>query len=268
MLKIITHTYHAFMRTIFLQIILAFVTMPLLVGWGLPISIVGLLSNLFFAPALCAFLIIASIIFTTEVLHIPNSLIVVAFDYLSTYWLKALATSKSYWLIGFPAPSKLILGATTLIGIGFVICTKRLRIELRITCALLLLGSIMSSYHLLTPKQISCILHYKNYQITIQKNQRGLTLIIPALRTKTDTFLRWVNTQLKSTLYKWYGSTALHQIVLLNPSQQLINHIQQSSGISCNWITIIRSNNTMHYSTVTHQATPAPLFYTTQHAAD
>lgn len=268
MLKITAHIYRTILHALFIQIILAFVTMPLLIGWGLPISLAGFLSNLIFAPMLCTFLIGASIVFITEILNIPNGLLVAVFDRLSSWWLKLLATSKPCWLIGFPAPPALILGATTLIGLGFVIFTKRMRIELRMACAILLLGSIMGGYHFLTPRPSHCTVQYKGHQITVQKNQQGLTLIVPPLRAKPEPFLRWITMYLKSALYRHYGSTALHQIVLTNPSQQIIDHLKQSSSIVFNWLTIIQCDNKLRYSTITHQAMPALLFCTTQHEVD
>ena len=71
------HTFEArvnywLMRTIYVQLYLSLMSSPILIYWGLPVSLASPLGNILFNPLLVVFLFFSSLLFFTELLHIPN----------------------------------------------------------------------------------------------------------------------------------------------------------------------------------------------------
>ena len=82
--------------------------MPVLLHWGLPISVMSFVGNFLFTPALVALTVLGSLVFFAELAGIPNGLCITLFDYISTTW---------YWLLSFGQPSWLIERANPGLGI-------------------------------------------------------------------------------------------------------------------------------------------------------
>lgn len=266
--KICFATYHSLLNLLYLQIILAFVTTPILIGWGLPISIVGLVSNLIFTPFLCGFLFLASIVFITQLLYIPNDLLLYPIEWCSSLWIRLLSINSPSWLVGCTSPHPILLGAMVSAGIGCFMLTKKWRTELRIACAAIVFGSCIASYCLLAPASQNFTIHYQSYPVTITTHKQGITVLVPHLRTRPRRFIHWVNTQLSSMLYKKIGSNRLWQLIITNPAPTLIKSLHQLPIIPCRWLTIITNHHKQCYCTVSHQAMPAPLSCTARHAVD
>ncbi|MFH1253899.1 MAG: hypothetical protein V1646_00515, partial [bacterium] len=91
------------------QVIVTLVSIPILVGWGLQISMMTFIGNLIFAPILTIFLILSSIVFFTELLGIPNLFIIKALEFVTIFWDIILSLGKKEWLFGFCKPSTFFL---------------------------------------------------------------------------------------------------------------------------------------------------------------
>ena len=91
------------------QLIVTLASIPILVGWGLQISLMSFIGNLIFTPILTIFLILSSIIFFTELLGLPNSFVIKILEITTNFWENALNLGKKEWLIGFCHPTTLIL---------------------------------------------------------------------------------------------------------------------------------------------------------------
>lgn len=85
-----------------LQLFITCVSMPILVHWGLPLSLMTVPGNLLFAPILTLFLLLSSIIFFAELLHIPNGLSIKFLEYLSFGWEWVMSHGSNSWLFGMP----------------------------------------------------------------------------------------------------------------------------------------------------------------------
>ncbi len=85
-----------------LQLLISIVILPILIAWGLPISIMSILGNLIFAQFLTAFIFISAILFTTDLLGIPNYFIAQALELITNIWHYILSFGSAHWLIGFP----------------------------------------------------------------------------------------------------------------------------------------------------------------------
>ena len=85
-----------------LQLLISIVILPVLIAWGLPISIMSIVGNLIFAQFLTAFIFVSALLFTTDLLGIPNYFIAQALELITNVWHYVLSWGSARWLVGFP----------------------------------------------------------------------------------------------------------------------------------------------------------------------
>ena len=84
-----------------LQLLISVVILPILIAWGLPISIMTIIGNLVFAHFLTAFIFVSALLFSSDLLGIPNSFIVITLEWITQIWHYLLSLGSAHWLIGF-----------------------------------------------------------------------------------------------------------------------------------------------------------------------
>src|SRR5258708_38016064 len=94
----------SFLKSIQLQLFISFISLPFLIGWGLPISLLTPISTLIFGPFLTCFLLISSLIFFLELFYVPNSIFIWLLENITHIWLMCLNLEQRTWLIGFTKP--------------------------------------------------------------------------------------------------------------------------------------------------------------------
>ncbi len=85
-----------------LQFVISLMSLPLLIVWGIPISIMSPLANFIFTPLLILFLWISCLASICIIAHIPCNIFESILNSLTNFWLYLLSFSKPTWLIGFP----------------------------------------------------------------------------------------------------------------------------------------------------------------------
>ncbi|NBP01705.1 MAG: hypothetical protein EBU90_16525 [Proteobacteria bacterium] len=111
--RFITQWIRYIARFIQVQLFLSTVSLPILVAWGLPISIMTGVGNFIFNPFLALFLLCSSFIFFTELLYIPNDWLIKALEKITEFWAYCLSFGNKGWLIGFDKSSlALVIFAT------------------------------------------------------------------------------------------------------------------------------------------------------------
>lgn len=86
-----------------LQLLISIVILPILIAWGLPISIMSIIGNLIFAQFLTAFIFVSALLFTSDLLGIPNSFVATVLEWVTQAWHYVLSFGSAHWLVGFPA---------------------------------------------------------------------------------------------------------------------------------------------------------------------
>ncbi len=97
--KIITNYIFSFLE---LQFVISLMSLPLLILWGIPISIMSPLANFIFTPLLMLFLWISCLTTICIIAHIPCSFFETILNIMTDFWLYLLSFSNPTWLIGFP----------------------------------------------------------------------------------------------------------------------------------------------------------------------
>ena len=109
-----------FLKIIYLQIFMMLIAWPILLCWGIPLSLLSPLGNLIFSPFLICFLVISTLIFLCELLTIPNLWLIVILEKLSIFWSIAAQYGTNQALLTLPTPSLAIVIAIPLVVLLFL----------------------------------------------------------------------------------------------------------------------------------------------------
>ena len=190
-------------RFVQVQLFLTAVSAPILLSWGLPISVLSLLGNLLFFPALVAFLTLSSTIFFLELLHIPNGAPIWCLEKLTSAWLSAMSlTSGPKWLVSFRTPSEYLLILLPLLAFGILYYKKTSPLSRSVPLlALLLVCSFgylkITGQPTTVVEQIPC----NGGQITLIKSDGTTTLIDPGVLGRRGSASSWAEYTLANHFY-------------------------------------------------------------------
>lgn len=228
-------------------------SLPILLGWGLPISLVSWFATPLFAPIFSLFLLCSTVIFFSYFLYLPTWPVVWVMEKTCTLWLLILSWYKHWWLIGFCVPHPLVLGIP-------VVCTL----------------AIMHYKYYVHPWQrilymsiviIGYCLALKMYQYmheplitSIPCNGSALTIISTHDKTicidngcmaKKRPNIAWIEYELLPTITKKTGKTHITHFVCLKSSirsLEIVKLLNKNSPLTLVIIPVIHSSNTEQYA--------------------
>lgn len=212
------------------QLIVTLVSIPILVGWGLQISLMTFIGNLIFAPILTIFLILSSIVFFTELIGIPNSFIIKILEFVTIFWDIILSLGKKEWLWGFCKPTTFFLFLIPAVAFLMLLFMKNKSSKTKL---LSLLAFCILSIFCLT--LIPIILHkqpasssFYDGKLTINfDTDKNITLIDNGFFDTKPSPGKTVNYELKQYLIKNIGKTELQNVTLLKPGARAFKGAQE-----------------------------------------
>ncbi|MFI5332524.1 MAG: hypothetical protein ACHQVS_00310 [Candidatus Babeliales bacterium] len=225
--SLITKIIRWILHGIQLQLFITLFSLPLLCAWGLPLSLLSPLGNLLFGPMLTLFLLLSSFIFLTELIGIPNGLLIMLLEQVTTYWLSIMHADTKRWLIGFTQPSYFILLLLPLSAILVMICNQTRSLYRSSICLLLLLiGFWGYAWYLQrsTPAHIPIICN--NGAVHLIQHQGTFTLIDPGYLGKTMGAPSWVQFTLIPQIIQRTGCTVLDHVIVLQPNTMTLKAVE------------------------------------------
>jgi hypothetical protein len=205
-----------------IQCFVTLVSLPILIAWGLPLSIATPVGNIIFSPFLTAFLLFSSLIFITELIGIPNSILIYCLETIHSTWNYLLSYGTHAWLLYYKLPSYYIL---VILGcIPFIIILhKKTRVAhiAFISLCILISTTLALTYcpQEYAVHEIDCL----GKSITLITSQRETILIdTGALGRKLST-PSWVEYTLIPLLAQEYGINTLDHVVLLKPGKMVFD---------------------------------------------
>lgn len=226
MLKKITNFLLTFLE---LQLFVTLFSWPILIAWGLPLSWATPLGNLIFGPILTLFVFLGSLCIVTELIFIPNGLLITALEYLTQFWLWALSWGTNSFFIYFPKPTLIWLLTSPACAIAVIVVTKNKFVRIALFC--LFLGVLGTLFHL-NPENKKLIHQLpcgskKLYLITFKKKS---LLIIPENMKAKRSFDQWVQYTLLPALIKITGNPSIDCVIVFNAhdaTQEWIKMLQE-----------------------------------------
>lgn len=206
-------------RSFQLQMYLTLISGPILVYWGLPVSLASPIGNIVFHPLLTLFLFLSSLIFFCQILHIPHGILIYGLQKTSFLFHYLLGLGSQEWLMGFAKPPLWILIVTPLVT-ACIFCCKKTRTPYRSICCLLLLSVLTGSYlkYICKPLPATDIACNNGHVKLIYANNE-IVLIDPGVLGARLSSSSWVEFTLVPTIIQLTGHTTINHIVILQPSQ-------------------------------------------------
>jgi hypothetical protein len=207
------------LRFLQLQLFLTLVSWPLLLYWGLPLSLASIVGNFIFTPFLVVFLLLSSLLFLCELCFIPHTLLIYALEHVSNFWYNILLYADRSWLIYAPEPSCIAVILVLVSGFyilhhkkfshPFISCTL-------FTCVLTLFYAYLYSIHPQPgTEHITC---FNNALTLITSNCHKTILIDPGYLARRISAPDYVQFTLVPQLSK-KGIRSLESVIIFKPSR-------------------------------------------------
>lgn len=124
------HIYNWLIKFLELQLFVTIGSLPIFIWWGLPISIMTIVGNLIFSPILILFLFLSALIFFTQLVYIPNGLLIYGLNLLTNLCVKILSFGDKSWMIGLK--DKYMLFSLIPFVLAFIIVKSQLKREYKV----------------------------------------------------------------------------------------------------------------------------------------
>ena len=208
-----------FFSFLVLQLFLILISLPILLAWGLPFSIMSPVGNLVFAPFLTVFLFIASLLFFTELAAIPNEWLVWLLDYITGAWQWCMNWGTGAWLYALPEPAWWICCAMP-VGTCAIMSYRFFRSDgARASVLLMALALCCLVLHGMQPRrptitQIAC----NDLPVTIINTGNKTIVVDTGALGRTASTGSWCRYSLLSEVMKRTGRTTIDCLVSLQPT--------------------------------------------------
>lgn len=217
--------FHWIGRYIQVQLFITLVSLPILVAWGLPISMLSLIGNLFFSPVLVLFLFISSLIFFLQLCGFPCGICVFLLEKIGTWWLRALSIADKKWLIVFQKPN--LLWLMLIVGVAFfVIWYPKLRPLSRSISALSLLLMVVCILLLMNRYSTSgiCMIDRSKASIIFAYSPQKTVVIDPGLLGSGKVKQSWPEYKLLPEIARVCGKSYIDDYFILKPNQTVFEY--------------------------------------------
>jgi hypothetical protein len=233
----ITHFYASacrwLLRFITLQLFVSLMSLPLLVAWGLPLSLLSPFGNSLFNPLLTVFLILATLIFATELMYLPNQWLCWLLEKTNSLFVATSSYADSSWLVGIRQLPLPILFTIPIIGL-WIIITPRLRTQG--ARALALAGTLIvifaGAYFTNSSYLGACASQCKNKPVALAYADHTLAVFDYGSFNATSRCRAWWNYTVMSQIAKKTGKTTIDYLVVLSPSEKTLEAVAMITSLT------------------------------------
>jgi hypothetical protein len=223
-----TQWYTSLLKSVQLQLFISFISLPFLIGWGLPISLVMPISTLMFSPFLTCFLLVSSLIFFLELFYIPNALFIWCLEQITTIWLACLNLEQRAWLIGFQKPSIIVLLCIPFIALALVHSKKIITMKTRTGLLALLLITTCAALKLFPYAQHNHIIHIacNKGDITLAHHTNIVTMIDPGYMSSRPNYESFILYTLVPEIVQKTGTMQIDHLVIGKLNKRMLDAVQ------------------------------------------
>jgi hypothetical protein len=219
---------HGLARFMQLQLFLTLFSLPIVLAWGLPVSLLSPLGNLIFGPALTIFLFLSSLIFFGQLVCIPVAPLIWLLEKSTSLWLTFMHADLQTWLVGCSAPPLFCMVLMGIVPFFIMIHTKigrHLYVNLGALTALLAVITLYLKCAAIPHTRIVEIPCNKG-NITFIKTAHTHILIDPGYLGQRINALSFAQYTLIPTILKSSGSTTIDHLIILQPNTMTFQAIE------------------------------------------
>lgn len=208
------HKYHIHQAAKFFatQLCVTLIAWPLMLEWGLPVSILSPLGNAIFSPFVTAFLALCTLITGSEILHIPHGLLSTGLERLTDLWLTIVKIAPPGLILTLKKPP-LALSLSAPIGAILIMHSRAIRGIYKKIIALGLLFTLLTALFVLVPQPEQISIPYGSHQITLQTNNGLLVAYDPGFTRRVSGMENWIVFTLLPQLSIHFGRQTIDQYV-------------------------------------------------------
>lgn len=214
-----------------LQLFLFLLSLPILIAWGLPVSVMVLIGTPIFAPFLTVFLFISMLIFMCALCSIPYSFLVVILKWCTIIWDFCLSYSTKQWLVYFAMPSKMIIAtwgvANCWILLKFLQFAPRKRFYLLCFYTLLCLILLLGYKQFFSPS--NHVFSSKKGKLQVLFAKKSIIFVDAQFFSQKNDYNDWVQYTLIPVLAKKVGHIHIDTIIVQQLSKRTLVSLQTIS---------------------------------------
>ncbi len=206
------------LKFIHLQLFITLMSLPIFLAWGIPISIMSGGATLLFTPLLTAFLLLSSLIFFSELLFLPNGLLIWFLELVTNIWLYMISFESKSWMIGFTKPPLWFLIGLPLLTIG-ILLNKKIKTQKQSVFCLVFLLVVTIGYlkWLQTPTTLITTIACNKGEITLIRAHNKTIVVDPGVIGQRLSAPSWVQYTLIPEIIKQTGATTIDHLIILKP---------------------------------------------------
>jgi len=211
------------LRFITFQLFISLMSLPLLIAWGLPLSVLSPFGNGLFNPLLTFFLMLSTLIFITELIFLPNQWLCWRLEKTNMLFIATSRYADSSWLIGVRQLPLPLLCTIPLIGLWIIFTPQLDKPGLRALALAGTLTVIFMSAYLTNSSYLETYTYGKRNKSTIIAYADHSLVIFDfgALNTSFR-YRSWWDYTLMSEITKKTGKTTIDYLVCLDPSEKTL----------------------------------------------
>lgn len=211
------------------QCALTIVSLPIIVYWGLGVSVAAVLGNLLFTPLLMIFLFACTLTFFAALCHLPHGYLDALLNALTALWHYALGYGDQCWIIHCARPHLIILAIPV---VALVVCLRHpaihsTRRRLLAMCSILLvfLGYCWLQQQYMLHVHPTRVLYEKLYAIV--RTDKQLIVIDNGFCARKKSPDKVIDFQVLPELAKTYGSMSIAEYSITKPTRGSMKAAEQ-----------------------------------------
>lgn len=213
-------------RFVYVQYFLMLVSLPILIGWGLPFSMHSALGNLIFTPLITLFLLASCLLFFCTLLNLPCTIPLWLCEQTASVWHGMLSYAQRDWLIGCPHAAWFITVGPLLVACILLKITQHAS---GLVKALSMFGAFCTTCVVIQlsawPMQKVHTIPCNNDIVTLIMHRNQVTVVDPGSLGGSQSASSWTQYTLAPELVRTTGKTKIDNFVVLRANQTTLKAI-------------------------------------------
>lgn len=200
-----------------IQLFISLVAMPILVLWGLSVSVLSIPGNILFAPILTIFLLASSLIFFLELIYLPNNWLIQVLEKLTLLWLGAAPENNVRYLLAFPQKTWFIFILSLILAIYVIAYLDQFKHIWWLS--LLLVSSCLIAKLPIWTQETTYELTKNKQKLKINFKKGNIIIHDYGIFNHSNGIQTWIKYQLIPSLIKNFGILKIKSLYLSKPSK-------------------------------------------------
>lgn len=204
---------------LYFQIVISFFSLPILLLWGIEVSLFCFAGNMLFAPFLFLFLFFSSLIFFTQLVYIPNTFFIWCLEKVTHCWLFFLECIPATSPMVCPKPPIIVL--IVMIMTLFVLLHIKKKLDTKLLCIHFFLFFLFIFALKNRPIKSIETITFANHPLYIAYTNKQVIMIDQGYLGRRAYRQSAIMYELRPKIIKKIGSTTIDHLIVCKPTNSL-----------------------------------------------